>query len=195
MNAALLAELLGGTARYKALQCLYGQAERRFGTRELAAAAGIDPGNASRWLRRWADVGLVERVTERGHSLFRASLDPDLAPLRHLLQRDSEAARVLRQALGTLNGDIVAAAIFGSVARGDTGVDSDIDLLLVSPDLSALEAQAHFKPAGRKLGRPVNVQVFTPHDWRDAVDRGDPFVRDLRENPLVHLIPANLQGL
>jgi hypothetical protein len=29
---------------------------RAFGTRELAAAAGIDPANASRWLRRWSEA-------------------------------------------------------------------------------------------------------------------------------------------
>src|SRR5262245_14927220 len=52
VNSALMSELLGGAARYKALRCLYEQPARAFGTRELAAAAGIDPANASRWLRR-----------------------------------------------------------------------------------------------------------------------------------------------
>ncbi|NNU44764.1 hypothetical protein [Ramlibacter montanisoli] len=47
-----MTELLGGAGRYKALRCLYEQPSRAFGTRELAALAGIDPSNASRWLRR-----------------------------------------------------------------------------------------------------------------------------------------------
>ena len=48
MNTRLMSELLGGTARYKALRSLFEQPGKRFGARELAKAAGIDPGNASR---------------------------------------------------------------------------------------------------------------------------------------------------
>ena len=66
MNTALLSELFGGLSRYKALRCLYEQPARAFGTRELATLAGIDAGNASRWLRRWSEVGLVEGRLERG---------------------------------------------------------------------------------------------------------------------------------
>lgn len=79
MNTALMTELFGGAGRYKALRCLFEHADRAFGTRELATAAGIDAGNASRWLRRWTDIGLLERRTERGLAVFQASKDPGFA--------------------------------------------------------------------------------------------------------------------
>jgi predicted nucleotidyltransferase len=187
MNTVLLTELFGGVGRYKALRCLFEFANRSFATRELAAAAGIDPGNASRWLRRWADIGLLERHTERGHTLFQASTDPSLTPLRLLLQQDSQMAQVLRNQVETLNEAVATAVIFGSAARGELNADSDIDLLLIAPKLSKLLAQAHFKPAGRKLGRPVNVQVFTPQAWQAALESGDTFVRDVLAKPVVTL--------
>ena len=187
MNAAVLAELLGGAARYKALRCLYEHADREYGTGELAAAAGIDPSNASRWLRRWADVGLLERRRLRGHSVYQASKEPALTPLRLLLQQDSETVSVLRQHLGLLEHKVVAAAVFGSAARGETHADSDIDLLLVTEELSKLEAQAHFKPAGRTLGRPVNVLVYRPEDWQRALHENNPLVLDILEHPTIVL--------
>jgi predicted nucleotidyltransferase len=159
MNTALMTELLGGSGRFRALQCLYAQADRTFGTRELASAAHIDPANASRWLRRWADVGLLERLTERGQSVFKASRDPSLAPLKLLLQQEGELASALRQELKALPVEVEAAAIFGSMASGEADADSDVDVLLIAPDISRLDAQAHFKPLGRKLGRPINVQL------------------------------------
>ena len=187
MNTVLLAELFGGTGRYKALRCLFEHANRSFATHELAAAAGIDPGNASRWLRRWAGIGLLERHIERGQTLFQASRDPALTPLKLLLQQDSETTQVLRTELDALDEAVDTAVVFGSVARGETDADSDIDLLLIAPKLSKLVAQAHFKAAGRKLGRPVNVQVFTVQAWQAALESGDPFVHDILSKPVVTL--------
>jgi predicted nucleotidyltransferase len=187
MNTVLMMELFGGAGRYKALRCLFEHADHAFGTRELATAAGIDSGNASRWLRRWADIGLLERRIERGLGVFQASKDPGLAPLKLLLQQDSEMARVLRARLETLDEDVDAAVIFGSAARGETHAESDIDLLLLAPKLSRLAAQAHLKPAGRKLGRPVNVQVFTRQAWQKAIDSGDAFAHDVMAKPVVIL--------
>lgn len=187
MNTALLTELFGGAGRYKALRCLFEFADRAFATRELAVAAGIDPGNASRWLRRWADIGLLDRRTERGQTLFQASSDPALMPLKLLVQQDSEMAQVLRTRLESLEEAVDTAVIFGSAARGETHAGSDIDLLLIGPKLSRLSAQAHFKPAGRQLGRPVNVQVFTAQAWQAALESGDTFVHDIVSKPTLTL--------
>lgn len=186
MNAALLSELFGGLSRYKALRCLYEQPARAFGTRELATLAGIDAGNASRWLRRWSEVGLVERRLERGVPVFQASRDPGLAPLAHLLQQDSRMAQLLSQEIARLGDVVEAAAIFGSAASGESDAESDIDLLLLG-DLPQLKAQAVFKGAGRALGRPVNVLAYTPAAWRKAAARRDPVVLDILEHPVVLL--------
>jgi predicted nucleotidyltransferase len=185
LTNALMAELLGGAARYRALRCLYEHPERVFGTRELASNAGIDPSNASRWLKRWSELGLVQKRTERGFPVYQASKSPTLAPLAQLLQQDSQVSQVLAQKVKALD-DVEAAAIFGSTARGEAREDSDIDLLLLT-GLPQLKAQAFFKSAGRELGRPVNVLVYTPDDWHGALERGDPLAREIADSPLVVL--------
>lgn len=186
MNTALMSELLGGSGRYKALRCLYEQPTRAFGTRELAALAGIDPSNASRWLHRWSKVGLVERRTERGVPVFQASRDPSLAPLAQLLQQDTRTRQVLSRKVEKLDDAIEAAAIFGSAARGESDEASDVDLLLLA-DLPQLKAQALFKAAGRELGRPVNVLVYSPSAWRKAIAMEDAFVLEILNSPMVPL--------
>lgn len=186
MNSALMSELLGGAGRYKALRCLYEEPSRAFGTRELASLAGIDPANASRWLRRWADVGLVERRMERGVPVFQASRDPALAALAQLLQQDTRTSQRLSEDVERLGGKVEAAAIFGSAASGESDAGSDIDLLLLT-ELPQLKAQALFKAAGRELGRPVNVLAYSPSAWRDAITKGDAFVLDILNSPVVLL--------
>lgn len=181
-----MAELLGGVGRYKALRRIFEHPDKGYGPRELAAETGVDPGNLSRWLRRWADLGLLERRTRSRQTVYVVASDPALAPLRTLLQQDGEVVRVLRERLAELDVPVVAAAVFGSSARGDTHADSDVDLLLVT-DASRLQAQAHFKAAGRALGRPVNVLTFTADQWAEAKRSGNELVAEIMRNPTIVL--------
>jgi predicted nucleotidyltransferase len=187
MNTALMTELFGGVGRYKALRCLFEHADRAFGTRELATAAGIDAGNASRWLRRWTDIGLLERRTERGLAVFQASKDPALVPLKLLLQQDSEMVQVLRTQLQALGNDVDVAVIFGSAARGETHAQSDIDVLVLGK-LSELKVNALLKPVGRKLGRPVHASVSTIDGFKNQIQTGETFARDVVRGPRIALI-------
>lgn len=186
MNAILMTELFGGSDRYRALRSLYERPDHTFGARELAAAADIDPGNASRWLRRWADVGLLTRTQEGRLARYRASADLGLQPLGMLLRQDSELVRSLRLKVDELADHIQAAAIFGSTAQGIAHADSDIDLLVLT-DASRLEAQTWFKPVGRQLQRPVNVMAYTPQAWRQALADADPLVLDILAHPMMPL--------
>ena len=73
--------------------------------------------------------------------------------------------------------EIVAAAVVGSVARGDFNVWSDIDVVIVAerlparlPDRSALLA----------LDAPGGVQPigFTPDEFREALRRSNPLAQE-----------------
>jgi hypothetical protein len=80
-----LAELFGGVDRCRAFRLLFADPERAFRARELAALAGIDPGNTSRWLRRWTEAGLLQAVVRDGHRAWRVAPDPRLAALRQVV--------------------------------------------------------------------------------------------------------------
>lgn len=186
MNTQMLSELFGGTERYKALKCLFANPARDFGARELAGEARIDPGNASRWLRRWADAGLLEKKEILKRPRYFASRDPGLSNLRLFFQQDNELVRLLGAQVAKLGERVEAAAVFGSTAQGTDNIDSDIDVLLLT-DMSSVEAQTLFKPVGRQLSRPVNVLVYEARRWRDAVSSGDPLVAEILGDALIAL--------
>lgn len=186
MNTELLSELFGGAGRYRALGYIFEDPGRDFGPRELAQYAGIDSGNASRWLRRWERLGLVQKTTARNRTRYSASTDPSLKHLALLLQEGGQLARGFKERISELGGRVEAAAIFGSVAKGTASSDSDIDLLLLG-EVSRLEAQAFFKPLGRKLHRPVNVTVFTPQEWRAALAANNPLAVDINSSAKIAL--------
>jgi predicted nucleotidyltransferase len=186
MNDRLSTELFGGADRYKALRCIFQNPGRHFGARELAAEADIDPGNASRWLRRWAEAGLLEKTTVLNMPRYTAAADPALKHLGLFFQQDSDMVRQLRERIAEATTTIDAAAVFGSTAKGTAGADSDIDVLLLT-DMSRLAAQTFFKPVARKLERPVNVLVYKTRDWKEAVAAGNPLALDILGGSLIEL--------
>jgi len=186
MNQATLAELFGSADRFRALRTIFSEPGRGFGQRELARAAGVDPGNVSRLLKRWLEVGLVQRIQKDGLPRYYATKDPAFAPLVALMQQDSELIRTLRDFLASLEG-VQVAVIFGSFARGEEAAESDIDVLVLGK-LSELKVNTLLKPVGRKLGRPVHASVSTIKDFRNQIQAGESFAREIVQGPRIALI-------
>lgn len=77
--------------------------------------------------------------------------------------------------------------LFGSVARGEADADSDLDVLVIKdtadPFVRRLEAMAELCP----LGVHADILVYTPHELRQMVDDGNPFILTaLREGKIVY---------
>jgi uncharacterized protein len=72
---------------------------------------------------------------------------------------------------------IRAAVVFGSVARGDFNLWSDIDLLLVTDEIGG-NALERLDALGQ---RPPLVQpiVWTTAEWRSQLQRGNPIAREV----------------
>lgn len=186
MNEATLVEVFGSLGRLRALRALFAEPGRGFGQRELAAEAGLDPGGVSRLLKRWTAAGLVTRRQQDGLPRYYASTDPALAPLVTLMQQDSALVRTLREALSAQPG-VDVALVFGSVARGAAGADSDVDVLVLGP-ASELKLNAALKPAGRALGRAVHATASTIESFKNQLRGGESFALGIVRGPRIALI-------
>ncbi|HUT37191.1 MAG TPA: nucleotidyltransferase domain-containing protein [Planctomycetota bacterium] len=104
---------------------------------------------------------------------------PDLATVRDALQRWVEQA-VRRHP------DVVLIGYFGSYARGDWGVGSDLDLLIVveASDLPFEQRSAEWDTTA--LPVPADVLVYTRSEWK-ALEPTRRFTRMLtQETVWVH---------
>jgi predicted nucleotidyltransferase len=186
MNESTLIEVFGSLSRMRALQALFAEPGRGFGQRELAAAAGLDPGSVARLLKRWTAAGLVTRRQQDGLPRYYASADPALAPLVTLMQQDSALVHTLREALSGVKG-VQAALIFGSLARGAESATSDVDLLVLG-SASELKLNAALKPVGRQLGRSVHATVCTVESFKNQLRSGESFALGVVRGPRIALI-------
>jgi predicted nucleotidyltransferase len=91
----------------------------------------------------------------------------------------SRIADRLRQRLGAEK-----VIVFGSVARGQATMHSDIDLLVIAPSQEkAFLRMARARAAIRDLssGLPTSPLVLTPEEVRRRREAGDPFIREILE--------------
>lgn len=102
--------------------------------RNIARIGGVSVAQASRVLPGLVELGIVERREVPPSSLFR--LIPEHVASRSLL----ELVNVRRGLFGelgilseSLNPKPTSVIVFGSVARGDSGDGSDLDLIVVRP--------------------------------------------------------------
>lgn len=186
MNEAQMVEIFGSVVRFRALRALFAEPGRGFGQRELAAEAGIDPGGVAKLLKRWVASGLVTRRQQDGLPRYHASADPALAHLVALMQQDSALVSALKDALASVPG-VVVALVFGSVARGEAGADSDVDLLVLG-SASELKVNAALKPVGRTLGRAVHATASTIEAFMAQVRAGEGFAQDIVQGPRIALL-------
>lgn len=183
-----LLDTLFGVQRQRALGWLLLHPDDAVHVRELARLTGTSAGSLHRELARLAEAGLLTR-SERGNQvLYQANRGcPVFAELAGLFRKTGGLADVLRAALLGLADRIRFALVFGSVARGTETSLSDVDVLVVG-EADFAEVVMALHPCQEVLGREVNPVVYSEAEWRARVDRDDPFVRDILQNPVVLLL-------
>jgi predicted nucleotidyltransferase len=79
------------------------------------------------------------------------------------------------------------AAVYGSVARGEEGPGSDIDLLLVG-DVATVDLLPSLRRIERSFGREVNLTRYSEKEFRDKIRDGDHFLKSVTKDKFVMLI-------
>jgi predicted nucleotidyltransferase len=160
--------------------------ERPVSRRQLAALAGVAPGNASAVIDDLIDVGLVsEAMAGRASmvSLNRAHLAA--GPVLELVGLRGELIRRLRERLSGWP-DLDEAWLFGSVARGDADRESDIDILIVARDLDSPDLHDRLSQLQADVrawtGNDLQLVEHTATSWRKLTRAKNPLVERIRRD-------------
>lgn len=180
-----IAYLLGGELKAKILRTLATNPGTAYHLRGLAAAAGVESGNAHKALKGLIQAQLVKTVSDaRGARYQIDSRSPLAEPLRQLFLAASQLMTDLKDAAQSLPADRVL--IFGSVAKGTDTPESDIDVLVIGR-LSSIEAQAAFSQVSRKHGREINVLAVEPEAMAEQIAQGSEFWKDIVNSKVIML--------
>jgi predicted nucleotidyltransferase len=115
------------------LVALFGSTTPRSG-REIARRTGHSKTGVQRVLDRLVRQGLVDRTEAAPAHLYSLNYEHILAPaVERLAQARLDLVSRLRAAVAQWDPAPTHVSLFGSAARGDGDLDSDIDLLVVRP--------------------------------------------------------------
>lgn len=185
-SKGMASALFSGT-RQRVLALLFGQPSRTFYASELIKLANSGSGAVQRELAGLSQVGLVtvRAVGNQRHYQANAS-SPIFAELCGIVRKTVGLADPLRAALVPIAGQIVAAFVYGSVAKQtDTG-SSDIDLLILSDTLSYGDLFEALEAASAELGRAVNPTILSRAAFTQKA--ADAFLSRVREQPKVWIM-------
>jgi predicted nucleotidyltransferase len=159
------------------LGLLFAQPDRRFQSAEIIRLAGSGTGAVHRQLQRLAATGLATATREGNQKYYQANRDsPVYAELHGLIVKTVGVVEPLRAALAPLRDRILAAFVYGSIAKGSDHARSDLDLLVVGDKLAYADVYALLQRAEERLARPVNPTVMSPSEWKQKRARRDSFV-------------------
>jgi predicted nucleotidyltransferase len=184
-----LADALFTTTQQRVLGALYGQPQRSFTVSELIASTGAGSGAVQRELAKLVASGLLTMRPLGTQKHYQADpAAPIHGELVGILQKTVGLAEPLRVALHPLSRKIVAAFVYGSIAKRSDTAASDIDLMIISGKLGYADTLVALADVEEKLGRRINPTIYSPAELARRIKSGSAFVKRVLEQPKIWLI-------
>lgn len=150
---------------------------------ELAHLLGTGPSSLQRELKALVQAGILERRREGTRVYFKADARSPLFPeLRGLVEKSAGLLPSLQRALEPLAGRIDCAFVYGSIARGEEHSLSDVDLMTIG-SVGLADLAPALRELETRLGREVNVTLFSRDEFREKVRQGDHFLSSVLRQP------------
>lgn len=141
-----------------------------------------------RALKTLEEIGLVSSV-HRGRMVYYKAVQshPVFDELKKIFLKTTSFGESIRQALLPFQNNILAAFIFGSIAKGNESTDSDIDLFILT-DVTLREITKALSPLSKDLQRELNPVVFAPEEFQNKTSKNDHFMLEVLQTPKLWII-------
>lgn len=174
--------------RQRVLGLLLLQPQTQFHVREIARLTNTTAGSLHRELAKLAKAHVLLRETSGNQVYYQANIHfPIFNELTSILRKTSGLVDVLANALTPLSDKIKIAFVFGSVARGEENIGSDIDIILIG-NISFREAVATLYPAQKIIAREINPKVYQHAEWKNLIKNKNVFLQEVLSKPKLFVI-------
>ena len=184
-----LADALFTRTQQQVLSLLYGRPDRSFYTKEILRATGMGVHTIKRELERMVAAGILTTHSQGNQKHFQANPNcPIYAELVNIVKKTVGIADVLHTALLPLEGDIDAAFVYGSVAKGEENTDSDIDLMVIASNLSYSRLMELLIGAQKQLRRPINPTIYSTKEIADKLRDENNFLQKVLAGEKINVL-------
>jgi len=183
-----LADALFTSTQQRLLGLLFGQPGRSFFVTELIELADVGRGAVQRELSRLQRSGLVTVERHGNQKHYRANAEaPIYKELCSIVGKTIGVQEQVRAALSSLKQRISLAFIYGSIAKQTDTAKSDVDVLVVSDELTLEELYAGFASVEAKLGRKISPTLYMNREFEKRRESGNPFLERVLNGPITVL--------
>ena len=184
-----LSNALFPKVRQQVLALLFIKPNNSFHTNEIIRLTGSGTGVVQRELERLSSAGLITvKVVGRQKQYQANCKSPLFSELRSIILKTFGLADVVNQALTPVQNEIQLAFIYGSVAKLQDTSSSDIDLMLISDNLSYAEIFPLLEPCQTQLGREINPTFYSEKEWSQKRDKKNNFINKVLKQSKIFLI-------
>lgn len=188
-NQGILSGLITSRLRIDILNILLSQPEKEFYYREIVDRIGDQlRGSIARELKRLEEFGFIRKLISGKRKFYRVNdRNPIYPELRSIWMKTVGVFGQLKERLDPLKESIHYAFVYGSFATASEGAESDVDLMVIG-DVGGREVSRAISDLGISLGREINYAVFSLHEVRERLKRGDHFWTRIYEEEKYFLI-------
>ena len=182
----MLEELFGSRARVIILKTFLLDLERDFYQREISIITNLPIRAVQREVERLVKIGLVEKQIRGNRKYYRCRRDfPIFEELKSIILKTVALGNVLKDYLQKKKEKIELAFIYGSFAKGEENISSDIDLLLVG-NITSKEASMLLSPAKNSMRREINFIVYEEKELLKKKESH--FLKQVLKEPKIFLV-------
>ncbi|ATZ60992.2 MAG: hypothetical protein DDT41_00907 [candidate division WS2 bacterium] len=183
----MLEAIMGSKTRVKILTLFLLNPDRKFYVRELMRKTGENINSVRRELQRLEDIGILTSSVEGNMKYYVVDRKmPIYEELRGMFLKVEGIGGVLKEELSKL-GEIKAAFIYGSFAKGEESLKSDVDLMVVGK-IDEKDLIKVIRGLEERFCREINYIVLTPWQFEKRRKEEEPFVKNVLKEKKIALI-------
>ena len=173
--------------RKELLRLYFTNPEKGYYLRELERLLGFTVGNIRRELLKLEGTGLFERKYVGNLVYYYLNKDyPLFEELKSIILKTVGVVGSLKKAFGKISG-LETAIIYGSYAKGEEHVGSDIDVLIIGePDIDNLIEVVNKMEKTHK--REISYTLYDRKDFEEKKKVKNSFILDIIKNPKIFLV-------
>ncbi len=138
-----------------------------------------------RSLKTLKEIGIISSIAKGRMVYYKViKTHPAFEDLKRLFLKTISLGDGIFQALSPFQNKIFCAFIFGSVAKGNESMDSDIDLFIIG-DLTLRELSKALSPLSKGLQRELNPVVFGQEEFQKRIASKDHFLIEILNSPKI----------
>ena len=184
-----LADALFTATQQRVFSIVFGQSERSFYLTEIVRLADIGRGAVQRELQRLERSGLVTvfRIGNQKH--YQANADsPLFTELTSIVKKTVGLKQPILDALLPIENKINLAFVYGSIAKSNDSAGSDIDIMIVSDELTLEDLFNALSPLEISLGRKINPTLYKTSEFNKKRLSKKGFLGTVLTSPVIELI-------